>query len=199
VNLIAATQRPSKDAMGKSAVRSQMDVRLCFRVREPRDGDLVLGQGMVKAGWHPHKLDAPGKFLISSPEHDIPRRARTYLLDDEGVQATAERHAEHRPSLDEVSAQALERAAEMPTPPSRTAVAPSPRHARDNAAREAEEALTTALRQAPSDGASIGDLMRATGMRRTWVYQRLQDLSRARQVEQVARGRWRALPEIHDP
>ncbi|WP_162794662.1 hypothetical protein [Nonomuraea lactucae] len=107
VNLLAATQRPSKDAMGKSAVRSQMDVRLCFRVREPRDGDLILGQGMVKAGWHPHKLDAPGKFLISSPEHDIPRRARTYLLDGEGVQATAERHAEHRPPLDAVSLAAL--------------------------------------------------------------------------------------------
>ncbi|MGW4966066.1 hypothetical protein ACWEPL_53360 [Nonomuraea sp. NPDC004186] len=185
--------------MGKSAVRSQMDVRLCFRVREPRDGDLILGQGMVKAGWHPHKLDAPGKFLISSPEHDIPRRARTYLLDDEGVQATAERHAEHRPSLDEVSAQALQRGTETPAPPPQPAVWPSPRHARDNAVREAEEALTTALRQAPDDGTSIGDLIRATGMRRTWVYQRLQELGHARQVEQVARGRWRALPEIHDP
>ncbi|MGW6496808.1 FtsK/SpoIIIE domain-containing protein [Nonomuraea angiospora] len=199
VNLIAATQRPSKDAMGKSAVRAQMDVRLCFRVREPRDGDLILGQGMVKAGWHPHKLDAPGKFLISSPEHDIPRRARTYLLDDEGVQVTAARHAEHRPSLDEVSAQALQRATEAPAPPPQPAVRPSPRHARDNAVREAEEALTIALRQAPDDGISIGDLMRATGMRRTWVYQRLQELGHARQVEQVARGRWRALPEIHDP
>ncbi|MFI7635219.1 hypothetical protein [Nonomuraea sp. NPDC049400] len=114
--------------MGKSTVRAQMDVRLCFRVREPRDGDLILGQGMVKAGWHPHKLDAPGKFLISSPDHDIPRRARTYLLDDEGVQATAERHAEHRPPLDEVSAQALLRAAEMPVmlpPVHRPAVAPA--------------------------------------------------------------------------
>lgn len=199
VNLIAATQRPSKDAMGKSAVRSQMDVRLCFRVREPRDGDLILGQGMVKAGWHPHKLDAPGKFLISSPEHDIPRRARTYLLDDEGVQATAERHAEHRPRLDEVSAQALRRAAEIPATPQQSAIRPSPRHARDNAVREAEEALTIALRQAPGDGVSIGDLMRATGMRRTWVYQRLQELSRVRQVKQVSRGHWRALPEIHDP
>ncbi|MEU7746833.1 cell division protein FtsK [Nonomuraea sp. NPDC049158] len=198
VNLIAATQRPSKDAMGKSAVRSQMDVRLCFRVREPRDGDLVLGQGMVKAGWHPHKLDAPGKFLISSPEHDIPRRARTYLLDDEGVRATAERHAEHRPPLDEVSAQALLRAAEMPVMPPQPTVQPSPRHARDSAAREAEETLTATLRQAPSDGVSIGDLIRATGMRRTWVYQRLQELGRVRQVEQVARGRWRALPEVHD-
>ncbi len=199
VNLIAATQRPSKDAMGKSAVRSQMDVRLCFRVREPRDGDLILGQGMVKAGWHPHKLDAPGKFLISSPEHDIPRRARTYLLDDEGVQATAERHAEHRPPLDEVSVQALERAAEMPSLRSSSAVAPSPRHARDDAAQKAEAALTLALEQAAEDGVGIGDLMHVTGMRRTWVYQRLQEMVRSRQAEQVTRGRWRALPEIHDP
>lgn len=196
VNLIAATQRPSKDAMGKSAVRSQMDVRLCFRVREARDGDLVLGQGMVKAGWHPHKLDAPGKFLISSPEHDIPRRARTYLLDDAGVQATAERHASLRPPLDEVSAQALQRAAEMPSQP---AVRPSPRHARDDSVRAAEGILSATLRQAPSDGVSIGDLMRATGMRRTWVYQRLQELGRMHQVEQVSRGRWRGLPETHDP
>jgi S-DNA-T family DNA segregation ATPase FtsK/SpoIIIE len=154
---------------------------------------------MVKAGWHPHKLDAPGKFLISSPEHDIPRRARTYLLNDEGVQATAERHAEHRPLLDEVSAQALLRAAELPVMPSQSTVQPSPRHARDSAVREAEETLTATLRQAPSDGVSIGDLIRATGMRRTWVYQRLQELGRARQVEQVRRGRWRVLPEIHDP
>ncbi|MFI9597071.1 cell division protein FtsK [Nonomuraea sp. NPDC052265] len=195
VNLIAATQRPSKDAMGKSAVRSQMDVRLCFRVREPRDGDLILGQGMVKAGWHAHKLDAPGKFLVSSPEHDIPRRARSYLLDDDGVQATAERHAQHRPPLDEVSAQALQEAAERPAAPLESAFRPSPRHARDSAARRAEEALTASLRQAPRNGASIGDLMRETGMRRTWVYQRLQDLSRADQVEQVSRGRWRALSE----
>ncbi|MEV4374052.1 cell division protein FtsK [Nonomuraea sp. NPDC049637] len=195
VNLIAATQRPSKDAMGKSAVRSQMDVRLCFRVREPRARDLILGQGMVKAGWHAHKLDAPGKFLISSPEHDIPRRARTYLLDDQGVQATAERHAQHRPPLDEVSAQALQEASERPAAPFEPAFRPSPRHARDNAARRAEEALTASLRQASSNGASIGDLMRETGMRRTWVYQRLQELSRADQVEQVSRGRWRALSE----
>ncbi|MGN9784947.1 FtsK/SpoIIIE domain-containing protein [Nonomuraea sp. ZG12] len=199
VNLIAATQRPSKDAMGKSAVRSQMDVRLCFRVREARDGDLVLGQGMVKAGWHPHKLDAPGKFLISSPEHDIPRRARSYLLDDKGVQATAELHAQHRPLLDEVSAQALECAAEMPVVPAQSTARPSPRHTRDSTVRTAEETLTVTLQRAPGDGVSIGDLMRETGMRRTWVYQRLQDLSRARQVEQVSRGRWRALSEVHDP
>ncbi|MFI6540855.1 cell division protein FtsK [Nonomuraea sp. NPDC050547] len=186
VQLVAATQRPSKDAMGKSAVRSQMDVRVCFRVREARDADLILGQGMVKTGWHAHKLDAPGKFLISSPDHDIPRRARTYLLDDDGVHVTAERHSAHRPALDAVSLQALKRAAERPAAED----TPTP-------SRDAEKVLIAALRQAPAEGVRINDLMRATQMRRTWVYQRLQDMARTQQAEQVSRGFWRATPEKH--
>ena len=72
VTLIAATQRPTQKAMGQGAVRSQMDLRICFRVREPRDVDLILGQGMLRAGWNAHKLNAPGKFLVSAPEHDSP-------------------------------------------------------------------------------------------------------------------------------
>ena len=85
VTLIAATQRPTQKAMGAGAVRSQMDLRICFRVREPRDVDLILGQGMLKAGWDAHNLNAPGKFLVSAPGHDRPKRARAYLLTDEVV------------------------------------------------------------------------------------------------------------------
>jgi hypothetical protein len=59
VTLIAATQRPTQKAMGRGAVRSQRDLRICFRVREPRDVDLVLGQGMLRAGWDAHNLNAP--------------------------------------------------------------------------------------------------------------------------------------------
>ena len=82
-NLIAATQRPTQEAMGKgTAVRSQMDIRICLRVREPRDADLILGQGMVNSGWHAHKLAKPGEFLISDPEHAMPERNRAYLLTD---------------------------------------------------------------------------------------------------------------------
>jgi hypothetical protein len=73
VTLIAATQRPTQKAMGKGAVRSQMDVRISFRVRERKDVDLILGQGMLTAGWHAHTLNAPGKFLVSAQEHDTPR------------------------------------------------------------------------------------------------------------------------------
>ena len=72
VNLVAATQRPTQKAMGQGAVRSQMDVRICFRVRERKDVDLILGQGMLTAGWNAHTLNAPGKFLIAAAEHDTP-------------------------------------------------------------------------------------------------------------------------------
>ena len=110
VTLVAATQRPTQKAMGQGAVRSQMDMRICFRVREPRDVDLVLGQGMLSAGWNAHKLNAPGKFLISSQEHDIPRRARAYLVTDEAVAYTAARHARIPRQLDSISRAATERA-----------------------------------------------------------------------------------------
>jgi DNA segregation ATPase FtsK/SpoIIIE-like protein len=100
VTLIAATQRPTQKAMGQGAVRSQMDLRICFRVREPRDVDLVLGQGMLRAGWDAHNLNAPGKFLVSAPGHDQPKRARAYLLTDQAVTETAARYANSRPGLD---------------------------------------------------------------------------------------------------
>src|SRR5258708_35489080 len=103
VTLVAATQRPTQKAMGQGAVRSQMDTRICFRVRERRDVDLILGQGMLAAGWHAHALNAPGKFLVSAPEHITPRRARAYLVTDDDVAQTAAHYAASRTRLDDVS------------------------------------------------------------------------------------------------
>ena len=93
--------------MGSGAVRSQMDVRICLRVRERRDVDLILGQGMLAAGWAADTLNAPGKFLISTPEHTTPRRARAYRVDDHDVAAIAARHAADRPQLDALSRDAI--------------------------------------------------------------------------------------------
>ena len=108
VTLVAATQRPTQKAMGEGAVRSMMDIRIAFRVRERKDTDLILGQGMLTAGWKPHTLNAPGKFLISEPGHDSPMPARAYLLTDNAVAATATRYSGQRPQLDEASRVALE-------------------------------------------------------------------------------------------
>ncbi len=89
VTLVLATQRTTQKVMGHS---SQMNIRFSFRVEEQRDVDLVLGQGKLKAGWHAHKLNAAGNFLLWSPEHDTPRRARAYLLTDADVTGAAARY-----------------------------------------------------------------------------------------------------------
>lgn len=187
VTLAAATQRPTQKAMGQGAVRSQMDMRICFRVREPRDVDLVLGTGMLTAGWNAHKLNAPGKFLISAQEHDIPRRARAYLLTDEAVAYTAARHAQIPRQLDDISRAAIERA-----------YTDSPRPGSINVEDVAEERtdansiLWSALSTAPPEGIPVSELITLTGMSRRWVFWRLKQLVDRGEAIQTVRGYWRA-------
>jgi S-DNA-T family DNA segregation ATPase FtsK/SpoIIIE len=173
-----------------------MDVRICFRVRERKDVELILGQGMLAAGWHAHTLNAPGKFLISAPEHDTPRRARAYLLTDQAVTATATAHASLRPALDEISQRAMdERAqtspddpAQMPAQPPRNGERRAPGDTRD----APETILWAALSLAPDEGISVPGLMAATGMGRRWVYYRLRELAATGRAVQTERGNWRA-------
>ena len=197
VTLIAATQRPTQKAMGQGAVRSQMDIRICFRVRERKDVDLVLGQGMLSAGWNAHALKAPGKFLISAPEHDTPRRARAYLLTDEAVAESATQHANLRPELDKVSRQALDK---RPQSHSRAAHSEPDTGHGQGAETGPEVPLWAALRGAPEQGIPVADLVTATGMSHRWVNYRLQALASIGRVIQVKRGIWRALdPEDDAP
>ena len=193
VTLVAATQRPTQKVMGQGAVRSQMNIRISFRIQEQRDVDLILGQGMLKAGWHAHKLNAPGKFLLSSPEHDTPRRARAYLVTDDDVKEAVARYASTRPHLDAISRHALTAAPPAP------AVIPEPGELRESnradppaGEREAaENALWLALCMAPEDGYEIAELIRLTGMTRATLYRRLREHARHGHAIQVGRGRWR--------
>ncbi len=198
VTLVAATQRPTQKAMGQGAVRSQMDTRICFRVRERKDVDLVLGQGMLAAGWHAHTLNAPGKFLVSAPEHTTPKRARAYLVTDDDVARIAARYGPHRPQLDDVSRGALH--------PGPAAAEPVPWYLAD-AQRDAgepgdtpdgddtttpEDALWVALCDAPDDGADIAELMRASGMTGPPCTGTSPQHAEQGRAVQVGRGRWRA-------
>ena len=201
VQLIAATQRPTQKAMGQGALRSMMDIRVCFRVRERRDVNLILGQGMLAAGWNAHKLNAPGKFLVSAPEHDTPKRARAYLLTDELVAATAARYAAHRPALDPISAAACRArpapgTATSPPPPPASEPGSSPAVTGwwDRARRgpDPEAVLWQALQDAPAEGITVADLITVTAMGRSWVYYRLAEHAAAGRALQVSRGCWRA-------
>jgi len=198
VTLVAATQRPTQKVMGQGAVRSQMNIRISFRVEEQRDVDLILGQGKLKAGWQAHKLNAPGKFLVSSPEHDTPRRARAYLVTDDDVKDTVARYAATRPQLDSVSRLAL---TEGPPP----AGQPGPEHHADkpddastdgplaeDEQQEPDAILRRALSAAPAEGVPVSDLITATGMSRRWVFYRLRQLAAESYAVQTVRGYCRA-------
>jgi DNA segregation ATPase FtsK/SpoIIIE-like protein len=195
VTLIAATQRPTQKAMGQGAVRSQMDLRIAFRVRERKDVDLILGQGMLAAGWQAHTLNAPGKFLVSDPEHTTPKRARAYLVTDQAVTDTAERYANQRPGLDDTSQQAMQTGPTTPADPSHNtgSADPAPPDADPGGTEPtADDALWLALCLAPDEGTDVAELLRVTGMSRPTLYRRLADHAKAGRATQVSRGRWRA-------
>jgi FtsK/SpoIIIE family len=202
VTLIVATQRPTQKAMGQGALRSQMDVRVSFRVRERKDTDLILGQGMLAVGWQAHTLNAPGKFLISAPEHDTPRRARAYLITDQAVTSTASSYAALRPPLDDVSLRALEERAR--TRPDQRGDPAMPDYGNSAAGSPGDDqdtpgmVLWLALCVALAEGASIAELMSSSRMNRTTLYRHLIEHSRAGRAVQVSRGRWRAAAEGAD-
>ncbi|WP_238006167.1 FtsK/SpoIIIE domain-containing protein [Dactylosporangium sp. AC04546] len=177
--LLAANQRPTQKSMGGGALRSQMSIRICLRVRERRDVDLILDKGMLTAGWHAHTLDAPGKFYLLADGHTQARRARGYLVTDDDVQATAARYADARPALDPLSEKATEAEDVI----------------EGEIVSDPEVTLRMVLHDAPPDGLSVPELMHFTGMRRTWIYDRLQQYVHDGQAAQVARGRWRAAPD----
>jgi hypothetical protein len=200
VTLIAATQRPTQKAMGQGAVRSQMDLRICFRVREQRDVDLVLGQGMLRAGWDAHTLNAPGKFLVSAPGHDRPKRARAYLLTDQVVAEAAAYYAPGRPRLDDISRRAIESANRSRTPSGNSGYTQPDSPDTTGTTETTDDPLWAALRAAPAEGTSIAELMRITGWKRTKLYRHLREHAEAGYVIRTGSGHWRARrPEENSP
>jgi S-DNA-T family DNA segregation ATPase FtsK/SpoIIIE len=198
VTLVAATQRPTQKAMGQGAVRSQMDTRVCFRVRERKDVDLVLGQGMLTSGWHAHTLNAPGKFLVSAPEHATPKRARAYLVTDDDVARITAYFGPRRPQLDEVS-RGTPDPGPAPVEPVLWYLKNAPRVPDEpgdsqgsHDSSSLEEVLWGALCDAPEDGADVAELMRVTGLGRTAVYKYLALLAEQGRAVKAGWGRWRA-------
>jgi S-DNA-T family DNA segregation ATPase FtsK/SpoIIIE len=188
VTLIAATQRPTQTAMGKdTAVRSQMDVRICLRVRERRDVDLILGQGSLNSGWLAHQLSQPGEFLLSDPEHSAPERNRAYLITDDVIARHAAACAISRATLPADWPDMPQTAPESPHSAGRTL-------ARVHGPDGPETALWAALASAGPEGVPVAELLRATGMTRPTLYRHLQAYARAGRAVQVTRGHWRASP-----
>ncbi len=212
VTLLVATQRPTQEALGGGALRAQLTVRVCLRVTEPADGELILGRGKAKQGYRPDLLDAPGKLLAwDPPDHTRPVPAKAYTLDRARIRQLVTAAQAPVPELDPDSAAVLgDRNAPDQSPPDHgtapegrtTATRPERSQARDDPTAVIERAgdgdplaaLWAALRDAGPRGAKVAELAHTVGRAKTWVYERLQDLHRQGQVERAGHGRWRAIP-----
>jgi len=164
-----------------------------------------MGQGMLRAVWDAHNLNAPGKFMVSAPGHTTPKRARAYLLTDQMVADTAARYSNSRPGLDTGSQHAILAANDFrdSTAGSPAGDMPAPElslSADERAAQPgADEALWFALCLAPDEGTDVGELLRLTGMSRPTLYRRLAGHAKAGRAVQVSRGRWRAVTTEEPP
>jgi DNA segregation ATPase FtsK/SpoIIIE, S-DNA-T family len=218
VTLLVATQRPTQEALGGGALRAQLTVRVCLRVTEPADGELILGRGKAKQGYRPDLLDAPGKLLAwDPPDHTRPVPAKAYALDRGRIRRIVAGAQDPVPELDADGAAALAKPHGPDRPPPEGGTAPqgrtTPAHPAPSAAPDAPTtaiedagdgdplaALLAALRAAGGRGAKVAELAHAVGRAKTWVYERLQELQRQGQVERAGHGRWRlhSDPDGHD-
>jgi S-DNA-T family DNA segregation ATPase FtsK/SpoIIIE len=153
---------------------------------------------MLNAGWHAHTLNAPGKFLVSAPEHTTPKRARAYLVTDDDVARIVAHYAPHRPQFDDVSRDALNLGPAVTEPVPWYLInnpqsdTDEPDDTPDYDTTTPEGALWLALCTAPEEGADIAELMRLSGMTRPTLYRHLAVHAQAGRAVQVSRGRWRA-------
>lgn len=177
ITLIASTQRPTQVTMGQGAARSQMEIRICFRVRERKDADLIMGTGMLADGWNANVLRDQGKFMISSAEHHDPARARTYLMTDKQVRMTAKEYSVSRPELDAVSLAAISDGGVVPVAPALVMSA-------------SDTKLMNLLMLSP-DGISTAALIGGTGMSKPWVHMKLKDMLFDGTIERVKHGTYR--------
>jgi DNA segregation ATPase FtsK/SpoIIIE, S-DNA-T family len=210
VTLLVATQRPTQDALGGGALRAQLTVRVCLRVTEPADGELILGRGKAKQGYRPDLLDAPGKLLAwDPPDHTRPVPAKAYTLDRSRIRQLVAAAPAPVPELDADSAAVLAERAVLDQSPAKRGTAPDGRTipARPTGSAVLEQpvavppedagdgdplaALLVALRAAGVRGAKVAELAQTVGRAKTWVYERLRDLHRQGQVERAGHGRWR--------
>jgi S-DNA-T family DNA segregation ATPase FtsK/SpoIIIE len=216
VTLLVATQRPTQDALGGGALRAQLTIRVCLRVTEPADGELILGRGKAKQGYRPDLLDAPGKLLAwDPPDHTRPIPAKAYTLDRDRIRQLAAAPGAV-PTLEPDTAAALaerdvpdQRPPERgtapegrttPAHPGRSQTPDGPPAAFPQEAGDGDPltALLAALQAAGPHGTRVAELAHTVGRAKTWVYERLQELHRQGQVERAGHGRWRAIPGPDD-
>jgi S-DNA-T family DNA segregation ATPase FtsK/SpoIIIE len=194
VQLVVATQRPSAKQLESPddsgmALRGQLQTRVCMRVTETREADMVLGGGLGREGWRADRLlREPGTFLIlDAPEHVQPVPGRCFLMSDSAVAAAVDACKGLRPQLDAITTAAVVGRDAKPEPPDQQADPSVPHEARQ---LDPEAALLAALAEAGAEGLALDELITLGLGQRTWIYERLKRLVDRGAVKRLGGRRW---------
>jgi S-DNA-T family DNA segregation ATPase FtsK/SpoIIIE len=205
--LVSATQYPTVQVLGSGELRSQYTAKVVLRLERKQHVNYVLGEEAANAGWRADLIpaDKPGTLYLDAAGATSPMRGRAFEVTTPTIDQVVERYANRRPSLAPAAIAALE----VPsTPgagePSRTGPLSGDRTSHSlhpegpPGGLDPEQAIIDALAEAGLHGATVGDLKQATGMSRSWIYNKLRELAAARRAHQVDRGRWALAPSATD-
>lgn len=111
ISLIGATQYPTLEALGSSQIRTQMDVRMCFRVQNQDEAGFTIPDHRPAA--HLIPADRPGTFYLQDGDRYYELPVRGYFWPDELVAEVAALRAGACAWLDEPTEQAMAKVAPL--------------------------------------------------------------------------------------
>ncbi|MDQ6774130.1 MAG: hypothetical protein M3024_14300 [Candidatus Dormibacteraeota bacterium] len=194
IRLICCTQRPSGQALGGVGLRTQLAIRVCLKVAESGDVNLILGPGRLGDGWRAERLGPPGSFYLLDDAHPSPRPARGFHITDGDLAAVwSQATPTHLDEPSQAAAEWIEDAApELVEPLGAT-------EAR-NATPRPHDRVLAVLAAAGEGGLGTAELMAQSGRSKTRLHGDLQALLDAGQVCKLGYGRWAQssrVPEFH--
>jgi S-DNA-T family DNA segregation ATPase FtsK/SpoIIIE len=185
--VVFATQYPTKNAIGSSALVEQITVTIGLRVRSATASRVLFGETADQEGWRPHEIpaEAKGTLYIEGPGLDRPRLARAWYVTDAKVRETVARYADRRPDLRLPVVTPGPGSAEQP--PARGV----PHH--DTQGSGGEDPILVWLQEAGEQGLTTAELLGRSDLARSTFNFRLAKLRDAGLVEDAGRGLWRAV------
>ena len=166
-----------------------MDLRICFRVREPRDVDLILGRECSAPDGMPITSTRPGNSWSPLPG-TIGRSGHAPTFDRRGCRGYRRASCRDSPGAGRGIAARDYRAA-LRSRDQTPASAPNPRKQKRRGKQRTSSAMAGAMRS-PARRDGIGELMRITGWKRPPFTGTCASTPKTGHAIQVSRGRWRA-------
>jgi DNA segregation ATPase FtsK/SpoIIIE, S-DNA-T family len=113
--VIVATQYPTKNNLSPT-IKGNCSQRIGLRTQDGVADRVIFGEKAVKDMWRPSTIssDRPGSFLIESPEYKTPLLSRAFWMEEEEIDAEAERWAPIRTPVDDGTWGALTSASATP-------------------------------------------------------------------------------------